>query len=66
MYLLCDQLQEMYTEFLGISLIDNARSSYRVIIKEGHKVKRYYTVKICNLEVIIRFQQTKSTEHFII
>ena len=28
-------------------------SYYRVIIKEGHKVKRYYTAKICNLEVII-------------
>jgi len=38
----------------------------RVIIKEGHKEKRYYTAKICIFEPEKMFLQTKNSEHLII
>ena len=39
---------------------------YRVIIKEGQKVKCYYTAKIWVFEPEKVFLQTKNSEHFII
>ena len=41
-------------------------NSYRVIVKEGHKVKCYYTAKIWIFEPEKMFLQTKNSEHLII
>ena len=50
-----EELRETNSDTMSMMSQESNSTLYRVIIKEGHKVKHYYTAKICNLEVIIRF-----------
>ena len=48
-------------------LVTKLNITYRVFIKERHKVKSNYTAKICKFETEKkRFLQTKNSDHLII